>query len=116
MKVRIVEDTEDIASLMKILLETEQFEVSLTSRNFSDLLNPEPWEGIEAVLLDLSLPEVSGLEVLRYLRGQEPQVRRVVLTALSPQDISQQVTDFAEVVLFKPAPMEAIVKALKARN
>lgn len=110
-KVRVVEDTGDIAALLKVMLEQEGFEVEVTSRNFEDLIARGPWQGIDAALIDLNLPEVQGLDILRYLRGEFPNIRRVVLTATAPAD--RRVIDLADSYLEKPASLERIHEALE---
>jgi two-component system cell cycle sensor histidine kinase/response regulator CckA len=68
--VLVVDDEEMVRSVAKAILEQAGFEV-LTAANGIEALNVfgrQP-DGVDAVLLDLTMPELSGEQVLRELRG-----------------------------------------------
>ena len=45
---------------------------------------------VDLVLLDVRMPGMSGLDVLRYLRAEHPLARVVMLTALADTDLAAQ--------------------------
>jgi DNA-binding response OmpR family regulator len=74
--------------------------------------------GIEAVVLDVRMPGVSGIEVLRALREQRPSLRVIVLSAATDQDLVLEALRLgASDYLAKPIHPEelrlAVVRALE---
>ena len=69
MKVLIVEDEPNIASFEKLELEHEGFETEIaqTGREAVSVFEAKP-DDFSIVLLDIMLPELNGLEVLRRIR------------------------------------------------
>lgn len=82
MKIFIVEDEEDIASLIKHNLQKEGFEVEC-------FLNPEEFlqkykkENFDLLILDLMLPGMNGLEILRLIKTspEKSNTPVIILTA-----------------------------------
>lgn len=72
-------------------------------------------EHYEAVLLDLGLPRLDGLEVLRYLRGTGNDVPVLVLTARdSIQDKVAGLDGGADDYLVKPVDLDEVAARLRA--
>ena len=70
MRVLVVDDSQDTARMMRVLLRGQGYEVKLA---FTGREAIEVAEGFrpEVVLLDLTLPDMSGAEVAEELRGAE---------------------------------------------
>lgn len=74
MKILIAEDEPNIASFEKLELEHEGYEVFLTTTGrdavsvFEESLAKSPEQQFSIVLLDIMLPELNGIEVLRRIR------------------------------------------------
>jgi two-component system response regulator VicR len=85
-KVLVVEDEKDIADLVKLVLETENFEVE-------SVLDPEAAYDKarsyrpDAILLDLLMPKMDGWTVFKTIREDESfdEVPIAILTAKSQQ-------------------------------
>ena len=68
----------------------------------------------EAVLLDLLLPDVSGLEVLRRLREADPAIKVAMLTAQRERDTVLKALDLgARDYLTKPVTLTRLKDALE---
>lgn len=68
----------------------------------------------DVVLLDLRMPGLSGLDVLRSLKTQQSKVRIVILTSFElDEDIYQAVSAGADGYLLKNTPDEEIIKAVR---
>jgi DNA-binding response OmpR family regulator len=79
MRILVVEDDKAVASFLKKGLESEQYAVDVT------------WDGEDAqslvgeaafdlVILDLVLPKIDGLEVLKHIRSREPSPPVLILS------------------------------------
>lgn len=76
----VIEDEEKIARILQLELEHEGYHVECAD-NGRDGLDMAMSAERDLVLLDIMLPELSGLEVLRRLRQQGSQVPVILLTA-----------------------------------
>ena len=77
-QVLVVDDEKDVCAVVRDFLATEYTtEVAYTGKEALEKLDSEP-PGL--VLLDLHLPDLSGMEILRILRGRCPEVGVVILT------------------------------------
>ena len=84
-KILIVEDNEGIVSFVKSELELEDFEtcVALDGRTALEMFAREK---PDLVLLDIMLPELSGLEVLRRIRKHDEDTPVILVTARDETD------------------------------
>jgi two-component system response regulator RegX3 len=78
-RVLVVEDESSFSEALEFLLGKEGFTV-VTAENGSEALKKFDQGGIDLVLLDLMLPEVSGTEVCRQIRAKS-KVPIIMLTA-----------------------------------
>lgn len=79
-RILLVEDNEDFSRTLKIQLEDNGYQADLAADGEQGLelaLNEE----YSLVLLDISLPEMDGLEVLSEIRKQKPQLPVMMLTS-----------------------------------
>jgi two-component system, OmpR family, response regulator len=75
----LVEDEEDIASVVKAYLERDGFRVVWASRGVDGLLALERHE-VQLAILDLQLPDADGFDLCRAIR-ERSQLPIVILTA-----------------------------------
>ncbi|MFM1789551.1 MAG: hypothetical protein RLZZ12_900 [Actinomycetota bacterium] len=78
-KVLVVEDESSFSEALEFLLGKEGFGV-VTAADGREALNKFDQGGIDLVLLDLMIPEVSGTEVCKYIRSKS-DVPVIMLTA-----------------------------------
>jgi two-component system response regulator VicR len=80
-KIIVIEDEMDIAELVKLVLETEDFQVETvldapTAYDRVKLYKPD------AILLDLSMPKMNGWEVFKQIRN-DPEFATVPIAILT---------------------------------
>jgi two-component system response regulator PilR (NtrC family) len=78
----VVDDEEILQDVLGLLLRKEGFR-PIAARSGEEALLLLDREPIDLVLLDLMLPGLSGLEVLRQIRAKDPEQVIVVITAYS---------------------------------
>ncbi|WP_026995419.1 response regulator [Flectobacillus major] len=80
-RILIVEDEQKVANFIKKGLETQAFEADIANDGQTgvDLFSKEKFD---LVILDLNLPDMSGLDVCSKIRTQNTQVPVLMLTAL----------------------------------
>ncbi len=79
-RILIIEDEVNIARVVKLELEYEGYETDIAENGIEawQKLQKETWD---LVLLDVMLPQLSGMEVLRRLRGAGDLTPVIMLTA-----------------------------------
>ena len=84
-KVFILEDDTSICGLIKVALEMNglEFKAFSTLKSFLDALNNEQ---PDVALLDIMLPDGSGLDALKYIKEKYPSVSCIMLSALSKEE------------------------------
>ena len=103
-KIVIVEDEPDTAEMFAEMMRLNGYQVrkAFGSRQAMTLISRE---NPDAVMLDIMMPDVSGLEVLHYMR-RDPQLSQtpvIVISAKSlPSDIKTGLEAGANAYLTKP--------------
>ena len=82
--VLVVDDDQEIRKLLARYLEGQGFKVSLAGnrREFTEHITTDR---IELVLLDILLPDGSGLDICAYLRQRTPHVAVILMTGLKEE-------------------------------
>jgi CheY-like chemotaxis protein len=97
----VVEDNEDIALFVAVVLEHLGFDVQNAKDGEAalDTLHAAP---PDLVVLDLNIPMVSGVEVMRRIRADERfATTKIVVVSANPHMIDESY-DLADLVLQKP--------------
>lgn len=68
MRLLLVEDDTEISEMLKVFLESESYEV-VTSMNGEDACQKFHEETFDLVLLDIMIPRMNGIEVMRVIRS-----------------------------------------------
>lgn len=111
--VLLVEDEENLASLVKAYLEQEGYRVAATGSG-AEALRIFDEEEVRLVVLDLNLPDIDGLEVTRRLRLQS-SVPIVMLTARDEEaDRLAGLESGADDYIGKPFSPRELVARMKA--
>ncbi|ASK61271.1 DNA-binding response regulator [Virgibacillus phasianinus] len=76
----IVEDEKKLSRVLQLELEYENYQTQIAD-NGTDALQLIETKNWDLVLLDIMLPELSGLEVLRRIRRNDQQTPVILLTA-----------------------------------
>jgi two-component system response regulator VicR len=81
-RILVIEDEEDIANLVKLVLETEDFEVQTVLDPLKAVEEVKHYKP-DAILLDLAMPRLNGWEIFKILRNDPDffQVPIAILTA-----------------------------------
>lgn len=88
-QILLVDDDQDVRRLIVRILKGKQFhvvEASSAEEAYQYLLHHKPL----LLLLDIGLPEKTGLELLRDLRGKENDILTIFLTGLSEKAIIKE--------------------------
>jgi len=112
-RVLVIEDQEDLAALYESALGKEGFEVSKAYTGEEGVALFED-NGADAVVMDMTLPEMHGVHTLQQIRGINANVPVVVVTGETSDDTRQQCERLGvQAYLSKPADYRDILNALR---
>jgi len=113
-KIIIVEDQPDVADLLEEMLSVDPYRV-IKIHSSTGALSVIRAEGPDVVLLDIMMPDVSGLEVLRFMH-REPGLQQIPVVIVSaktlPADIRTGLEAGAAAYLTKPVDIDKLRKTV----
>ncbi|MGG3837557.1 response regulator transcription factor [Paenibacillus thiaminolyticus] len=113
-KILIVEDEEKIARVLELELTYEGYEVgkALDGLDGFRLFQEQSWD---LILLDVMLPGISGIELLRRIRAHDPHTMVVMLTAKDSVEDKVSGLDLgANDYVTKPFQIEELLARIRA--
>jgi two-component system NtrC family response regulator len=119
-RILIVDDDPQIRTLLAERLRFHKYRVS-TAEDGEEGLARFKKEGADLVLLDLMMPKLDGIETLRRMKEEEPEVLAIMMTAFSTIEKAVEAMKMGAFD-FIPKPCEpehillTIKKALDAKN
>jgi DNA-binding NtrC family response regulator len=85
----VVDDEVEIREGLEALLTSESFDVTLAETGEAGLQRLED-RPFDLMLLDVSLPDRNGLDLLREIRRRDPQLSIILITAFGSIDMARQ--------------------------
>ncbi|MBI2059973.1 MAG: response regulator [Nitrospirae bacterium] len=112
LKILIAEDEAATLDLLRSFFQTKGYEVALAEDGKEALARFKPGT-FAAVLLDVNMPGLSGLQALEEIRRQDAHVPVVMLTAVRDRTVAHKAIDLgANDYILKPFNLEALEKNL----
>jgi len=110
--IQIVEDDEDIRSILEIILEDANFNVE-TFGNVTSFQN-RPCREADLILLDVMLPDGNGIDVSRWLKA-DAQTARIPILIMSAHALVNDVLSSTQVDGFisKPFDIDVFVNKIQ---
>jgi CheY-like chemotaxis protein len=111
-KVLVIDDERNMRTLLDVLLREEGYDV---------LLADDGWKGLDCyrrerpnvILLDLNMPVLDGIEVLKRIRAADLEQQVIVLTGDTNPDTERQVRALgANEFIVKGVSLQALTDAL----
>ena len=113
LKILVIDDEPPIRKLLRMGLNTQGYDVleAPSGKTGLELLSQNP----DLIILDLGLPDVDGLELLRTIRGRKEGVPIVVLSSRGDEAGKVQALDFgADDYVTKPFGMDELLARMRA--
>ena len=111
-KILVVDDAEDLRSLLKLQLETEGFSVD-EAESASQTMKKVSRHPYDLVLLDMHLPDSPGTEVLRYMSYHQIRCKVIVITGVVGLETAIDCVSFgASDYITKPFDMEYLLASI----
>ena len=112
-KILIIDDEKDICGLLERYLRRRGFYPfsSQTGRQGLEMVKQEKFD---VVLLDLRLPDMNGLNVLRHIKKIRPRLKVIMISAFADAPVREKAVSLgAACIVDKPFKQEEIFKIIK---
>ena len=108
-RILIVDDDETIRTTMKAILEDEGYVVDLASTG-EEAIQLTMKTTYDIALLDIRLPDMEGVELLKLMRDSVPRTRKIMVTGYpSMQNAIAALNKNADAYLLKPLDNEKLL-------
>jgi len=85
-KIAIVDDEQDILDILEqFLSRSERFDIEVFA-NPQNAISKAKSGSFDLVLLDIMMPQMSGIDFLKEVKSSSPNTKVVIMTAYSTQD------------------------------
>jgi len=112
-KILIVDDDENIRNTMKTILEDEGYVVDLAATG-SEAVQKTKKSAYNVALLDIRLPDMEGVELLKLMKDSVPRMRKIMVTGYpSMQNAISALNKNADAYLIKPIDIESLLNTVK---
>jgi len=113
-RIMIVDDEPINVKVVRKFLESSGFRNFATTNDATEALGLIEQQSPDLLLLDIMMPQVSGLDILRQLQERQSSVPVIVLTAADDQRIRQQALDYgAADFLTKPIDVTDLIPRVR---
>ncbi|HYA78581.1 MAG TPA: response regulator [Verrucomicrobiae bacterium] len=112
-RILVVDDDENIRNTMKTILEDEGYIVDLAATG-SEAIQKTKQTAYNIALLDIRLPDIEGVELLKMIKDTVPRTRKIMVTGYpSMQNAISALNKSADAYLIKPIDIENFLNIIK---
>ena len=112
-RILVVDDDESIRKTMKAILEDEGYLVDLAGTG-SEAIQKTEEKAYNVALLDIRLPDMEGVKLLRLMKDTVPRTRKIMVTGYpSMQNAIEALNKNADAFLTKPVNVEELLITVK---
>ncbi len=109
----IVDDDKNIRETIKAILEDENYSVE-TATNGKEAIQMSNNKMYNVALLDIRLPDMEGVELLKLMKEYLPRTRKIMVTGFPTiQNAVTAVNERADAYLLKPFDVEKLLEIIK---
>jgi DNA-binding NtrC family response regulator len=112
-RILIVDDDENVRKTMKAILEDENYSVEIAT-NGKEAIQMSNEKMYNLALLDIRLPDMEGVELLKLMKEYVPRTRKIMVTGFPTiQNAVTAVNKKADAYLLKPVDVEKLLEIVK---
>lgn len=109
LKILVVDDDENIRNTLKTILSEKGYLVDVVGTGKEAIRKTES-EAFNVVILDIRLPDIEGVEILKKMHDTVPKTRKIMLTGYpTQQNAITALNNKADVYLVKPVSVEVLL-------
>ncbi len=112
-RVLVVDDEPEVTFALKAFFLTKGYEMLTALDGLSAMRSLQERQPIDLVLLDMKMPGVNGVEVLKFIHAQSPSTQVIVVTAYDVQFQEMAERLGVDGFLIKPFGIEALTALIE---
>ena len=113
-KVLLVDDEKDFTEVLAERMETRGMTVDVVDTGMA-AIDKVKEKGYDAIILDLAMPEMDGIETLKHVLGVNPDLQVILLTGRATLEKAVEAVKLGAVeFLEKPADIKVLVEKIEA--
>jgi two-component system response regulator AtoC len=111
-KVLVVDDEPEAVELLVEFLSSKGYEI-LTATSGEEALRRVREDRPHLVLLDIRMPKMNGIEVLKRIREIDPEMGIIMVTAVNEEDVGRQALELGAFdYIVKPLDLKYLERSL----
>ena len=112
-KVLVCDDEKDIVSALKIYLMADGYQV-FEAYNGREALEILKNEDIHLVLMDITMPEMDGIQALKAIKAADPSATVIMCSAMGQQAmVIESIQSGAKDFIVKPFQQDRVLEAVR---
>ena len=111
-KLLLIDDEEELVTTLKERLVYRDIDADFCL-NGADAIQKIRLNKYDAVVLDLKLPGISGMETMRVIKGEQPAVPIILITGHGDSDFKEELPQGIFEYLQKPVKIETLMKHVR---
>ena len=109
----VCDDEKDIVSALKIYLMADGYQV-FEAYNGKEALEVLKEQDIHLVLMDITMPEMDGIQALKKIKEQDPGATVIMCSAMGQQAmVIESIQAGAKDFIVKPFQADRVIEAVK---
>ncbi len=112
----IIDDDDEMLQAIRLMLQILEFDVEIFREARAAVGELTDGARPDVIVLDIKMPEVSGLDMLEFLRIRE-ELRSIPVVMLSTESADSQVDEAmelgADAYIFKPVSLEELERVIQ---
>ena len=114
-KILVVDDDERIRRIIKVILENEGYIVDIAATG-KEATGQVEKTSYDVALLDIRLPDLEGVELLKLLKDAAPRTRMIMVTGYpSKQNAIAALNNKADAYLLKPLDVGVLLEVVRGQ-
>lgn len=112
-RILVVDDDINIRKTIEVILSSKGYDVDL-AKDGEEAIRKSESATYNVVLIDIRLPDMSGVELLARMKDTVPKMRKIILTGYpSMQNAIEAVNRKADAYLLKPVDVEKLLTTIE---
>lgn len=112
-KILIIDDEEGIRESLKLIL-ADHYELIVTNSGEQGIDSINDENNIGLVLLDIKMPKVNGLEILKQIKDKHPDLNVIIVTGYKSVETASEASKLgASGYIVKPFKSEEILETVE---
>lgn len=114
-KILIIDDDKSILRIFALIIQKEGYETD-TAETGEEAMEKFSNNRYDLALIDVKLPDIDGIELLRRIDAINPSMKKIVVTGfVSIEDGIKALDSGADAYLVKPVKPEELTKLIKEK-